>query len=222
MITPFEEFLYNEHLKSLRTSKNQPYKLRKDFSNISPESVILLKRISRLLIKLSHIKPVDFFKAPFHLYPGDHFDLKFFTTQKALKSYTTYMKSVEDSNPDTAPILEQTKEALLFVQQFLQDNNLTVETYCLHKTNSLPTFLIHLKDRCINFYTVYALPNAEAELKKQDKDILKFMFDESFYDRYSTYLTRFLHSKKCKLFVREGLNTIQLKITKKQLETPTR
>ena len=105
MITTFEEILYNEYLRSSRTAKRQPYKWRKDFSDLKPETVITLKRISRLLTKLSHIKSVDFFKAPYHLYPDDNFDLKFFTTQKALKMYTVYMKSLEEGDPDTVNIL---------------------------------------------------------------------------------------------------------------------
>lgn len=220
MITQFEKQLYNEHLIASKLSKKQPFKLRKDFDDLTPESQLALKRISNLLNKLSHIRPANFFRAPFYLYPDEYFNLKFFTTQKALKTYTAYMKAVEDSDPDSSISLEATKNSLLFLKQFLQDNSITIEDYCFKHTNSLPTFLMHLKERRINFYTVYALPNAEAEIKKQDKDVIKFMFGESFYTNYNTYFTKFLHSKKCKIFVREALKTIENK-TKNKLETTT-
>jgi hypothetical protein len=215
MITSFEEMLYNEYLKASRSSKNKPYKLRKDFSDISPEVIVTLKRISRLLLKLTNIKPVDFFKAPFALYPEDYFDLKFFTTQKALKMYTTFMKTLESSDPDSLQLLEQTRDSLLYIQRFLRDENISLDEYCHHKTNLLPTFLLHLKERSINFYALFALPNVERVLKDQDKDVIKFMFDESFFDKYSTYFTRFLQSKKCKLLVNYVLKSIQIKTNKK-------
>ena len=220
MITNFEKQLYNEHLTVSKLSKKQPYKLRKDFSDLTAETVVALKRISSLLLRLNHIKSFNFFKAPFYLYPDEHFNLKFFTSQRALKAYTAYMKVVEESDPDSELSLEATKNALLFLKQFFNDQNITLDEYCLQYTNSLPTFLLHLKERNINFYSIFALPNAEAELKKQDKDIIKFMFGEGFYTNYSTYFTKFLSSKKCKIFVREGLKTIQTK-TKNKLETTT-
>lgn len=217
MLTDFEKQLYNDHLKVTRSIQGQPYKLRKDFTKLYPEAMINLKRLSRLLSKFPNIKPADYFKAPFNLYGTDNtFDLKYYSTQSALKAYTTYVKVEEDRNPDSEEILQQTKDSLIFLQDYITDNNLNVDSYFAHMTNNLPTFLLHLKERHINFYVTFESVAAENAIKSQESDILNFIFDNSFITKYNTYRTKYLLSKKCKVLVRQGIKQIQNKLNNTQ------
>ena len=94
MFTDFEKMLYNEHLKEQRRSKNLPYKLRKDFSKVNSTIELCLKRLSSFFDKHKDIKPWEFFKAPYSVYPkGEQFDLKFYTTQKAIVVYKLFKES---------------------------------------------------------------------------------------------------------------------------------
>ncbi len=94
MFTDFEKAIYNAHLKESRSAKNQPYKLRKDFSKVNSTVTLCLKKLSDFFTKHKEISPNDFFKAPYFVYPeGETFDLKFYTTQKAISVYKIYRDS---------------------------------------------------------------------------------------------------------------------------------
>jgi hypothetical protein len=94
MFTDLEKAIYNAHLRESRSAKNQPYKLRKDFSKINSTTTLCLKKLSSFFTKHKEIKIEDFFKAPYFVYAnGENFDLKFFTTQKAISVYKIYTDS---------------------------------------------------------------------------------------------------------------------------------
>lgn len=98
MCTNLEKTIYNEHLKESRKSKNKPYKIRKDFSKISEQTELVLKRLSSLFEKHKEINISDFFRAPYSVYSdSESFPLKFYTTQKAISIYKIYMESKKDS-----------------------------------------------------------------------------------------------------------------------------
>ena len=92
MLNDFEKRIYNEYLKSSRVAAGQPYKLRKNFDDIDPTSELYVKRVARVLNKFTNMSMQDFFRAPHVVYgSGERFDLKFFTSPRALKTYTLYM-----------------------------------------------------------------------------------------------------------------------------------
>jgi hypothetical protein len=94
MCTDFQKKLYNEHLSVSRKAKNQPYKLRKDFSKIDEKTSFCLKKLSYFFDLHKEIKPRDFFQAPYDIYSDtEYFDLKFFTTQRAINVYKIFIES---------------------------------------------------------------------------------------------------------------------------------
>ena len=94
MCTDFEKRIYNEYLKELRRSKNQPYKLRKNFDKIDEKTKLCLKKLSLFFINNKEVSPNDFFKSPYSVYPqGEHFGLDFYTTQRAIKAYKIFIKN---------------------------------------------------------------------------------------------------------------------------------
>jgi len=94
MYTDLEKTIYNEYLKESRKSKNQPFKLRKDFSKLDETVGIALKRLAVLFEKHKEIAISDFFKAPYAIYSeSETFYLKFYTTQKAITVYKIYMEA---------------------------------------------------------------------------------------------------------------------------------
>jgi hypothetical protein len=104
MCTDKQKRIYNHHLVESRKAKGKPFRIRKDFSKLKPEHKIVLEKLDRLFSKYSDINVSNFFIAPYKIYPNDeYFDLKFYTTQKAIFVYKLYMESlkvekIEDSN----------------------------------------------------------------------------------------------------------------------------
>lgn len=94
MCTDFEKQIYNLHLKEYRKAKNQPYRERKNFDKLSEDKKTVLTRLSLLFNNNRDIIISDFFKAPYEVYQdGTFFDLKFFTSQKAIKIYKIFIES---------------------------------------------------------------------------------------------------------------------------------
>jgi len=94
MFTDFEKNLYNDYLRESRESKNLPYKRRKHFQKISDTVALSIKKLALFFINNKDVSPSDFFKAPYSVYAaGENFDLKFYTSQKAIKVYKIFIES---------------------------------------------------------------------------------------------------------------------------------
>lgn len=213
MLNDFEQRVYNEHLKATRTAAGKPYKLRKDFSDIDPSVELYAQRIARLLRKFSHISHTDYFQAPFAVYGGDeHFDLKYYTSPRAMKAYTLYMQQEVNTDPDAPHVLQRVLTGLQHLSNFCKANSMSIDVYPAHMTNSMPTFLVHLKERKITPHIVVELHNTLAILRQQDPEIIRFMFGDKFYDNINVYKNKYLASKTCKALVRAGINKINNKL----------
>ncbi|NBP15667.1 hypothetical protein EBU95_14945, partial [bacterium] len=68
MISDFEKHIYNTHLKVTRQANKQPYKLRKDFSNISDKELFTIKKLSNFFNQHKQISPSLFFLASYQIY----------------------------------------------------------------------------------------------------------------------------------------------------------
>lgn len=210
MINEFDQFIYNTYLRALRTSSNVPYRARKDFTDLDDEKFVFIKKLSSFFARNNKIKPEEFFRASFQVYPDSTFlDLKYFTTLKATKAYTIIQQRKEKLEPDEMEQLTCTRDSLGFIKQFCKDASITVADYINHTTNNLPTFLLHLKERSINIYSLFGYLNFETNLKKVDSDLLRFMLGENFANNFNLFKVRYLNSKKCRILVEEGLKKIK-------------
>jgi len=209
MLSDFEERLYNEYLKTSRQAKNLPYKLRKNFNDIPSDVLVYLKRISNILRKFPSIHINDFFKAPYAIYGAEeYFDLKYFTSQKAIKAYTLYIQKEADLDPDSEDMLLKVLESLKFLKEFLTQNNIPLNQYLAHKTNEMKSFMLHWKERKMHPYVLIELPNALNYIRHEDQELLKFMFGENVYENIQLYTNRYFSSKKLKVLVKQGLKKI--------------
>lgn len=205
-ISEFEERIYNLYLKISRQKNNQPYKLRKNFDTLDDSSKIYLKKLSCFFNKHEHIAIEDFFTAPFVVYSDEtFFDLQYFTTLKAVKSYTLYQKHIQNLAPDTDEQLLRIQQSIKYIINFCKENKIDITDYITFKKENIPFFVIHLKEHKVNFYTLYGFVNFEQTFKKIDSDIIKFMFDESIYEQMRVTKVKLYGSKKAKMFVDVGL-----------------
>jgi hypothetical protein len=210
-ITEQEKHIYNKFLAISRSIKNKPFKLRKDFANFEEnENYIYVKKLSLFFKKYPNIVVDDFFTAPFKIYNNDSdgsYDLKFYTSQKALKIYTIYQTKKQDELPDKNNQLFFIKQSLNFILKFCKGNNIEVSDYIGHMTNDINSFILHLKERKISVYVLFGFTDAEKILNSIGPDMLDFIFKD-LKNKMAIYRTRYYTSKKAKLLVKHGLEKI--------------
>jgi len=208
-VTPFEENLYNLHLKISRIKRNKPYSLRKKFDNLSDETYLFLTRLSTFFKKHKHILPEDFFTAPFVIYHDEeYFDLQYFTSLKAVKTYTLYQRHIQDMSPDSDEQLLRMQRSLKYILNFCRERKISLQEYFTQKNDSVPFFLLHLKEYHVNIYTLYGFKNFEQAFKSADAELVKFIVGEQIYEQMRISKIKFYGSKKARFFVEAGIKKI--------------
>lgn len=207
-----EQQLYNKYHAVTRSCLNKPFKLRKDFSGFEekyPDRVFYIKKLALFFNRFRHISPDDFFKAPFDIYqdPGN-FDLKFYTSQRALKVYTMYMQKSQLKSPDSDDQLAAIKKSLEYILKFCNNNNMQIQQYTQHVTGNIPTFVLHLKECRVSLYTLFGFEDFETILSSADQEHINFMIGE-IMNTLPKHRTLFASSSLAKKFVRSGISRIK-------------
>jgi hypothetical protein len=215
MISDYEKYLYNLHLKASRTTQNKPYTVRKNFNDLDEKAGACLKKLSFFFNKHKDIDPLAFFTASYKLYNDEQFfDLCYFNSLKAVKAYTIHCKNLSNLDPDSEEQLAFTKKSLIYIYNFCKDNNLHLTEYLSHKTNNMFSFLLHLKNRDINLYSILSFDNLNNVLSKSDTEVLRFMFESDFLEKLNLKKIKFLNSSKCKHLVINGLDKLKNNLKK--------
>ena len=156
-MTNLEMTIYNTYLRISRSKHNKPYKLRKNFDNFQDnENYVYVKKLNMFFKKFPHIRIEDFFACPYEVYPdSDTYDLRFYTTPKAVKIYGTYTTQKDNEDPDSDYQVKFIIDSLMFIFTFCKQNNLTVDNYLQHKTNDIHTLIVHIRERKVSFYTLF-------------------------------------------------------------------
>lgn len=199
-MTEFEQYIYNCYLETSRKSNNKPFKYRKDFTDFEDkEDFIHVSKLARLLSKFPNIQVKDFFKAPYAVYNEKIFDLKFFTTQKALKAYTIYQNKFLVDDPDKMETLLKIKESFEFIFNYCKHNKITLNMYINHidPVKKWHEFLLHLKYRETVIYALFCFPEFDKVVALYDREIKQFTFGNMFVD-LNIYRTKYYASDKAK------------------------
>jgi len=209
-MTEKEKDVFNTHLAVSRKQQGQPFNLKKDFNDFENDPrYLFVKKIAMFLDKFPQIKHELFFKAPFMIYPDTkYFALDYFCTQKAIKTYTIYMKQLQEQSPDTPEQIEFIKQSLKFIALFCRDNNIKIREYINHKGGVTYSWLKHIRQRDINIYSLLEYSNIYDIIKTLEediKDIFLIGIDKDFY----SYKIRYNNSKKAKQIVQEGLKKLE-------------
>jgi hypothetical protein len=192
-----EEQLYNIYLKISRSINNKPYKVRKNFDKFSEtEDFVYLNKLVRFFNQHNHIIIEDFFAAPFLIYPDEeYFDLKFYTTQRAIKTYSMFHDKYLLETPDSEHTQQKVKESILFIYNFCKERKVPVQEYLNISTGSVPDFIIHLKDRKICLYILFIFENIYSIIKELDKEIINSVYPLIL--KINFFRTKLYNSKKC-------------------------
>lgn len=221
MVTHLEKRIYNTYLAISRSKQNKPFKLRQDFKKFEEDpNYTPIKKLANFFDRHQNVNINDYFIAPYAIYKNDvnaFYDLKFYLSAKARNIYTMYMKRQDTQHPDSQHIIKKCKDSMHFIYKYCKDNSITLDQYLSQKTSGIiPDFGLHLKDRKVNIYTLFAFDSFEKKFYEIPKDMLAFMFGE-IYNDFARLRMRYLQSEDCKRVCKSGLNEIK-KILEKKLK----
>lgn len=206
MISDNEKRIYNNHLVASRKCKDKPFRIKKDFSNITEDQTMVLNKLNQMFENYPNIDQECFFSAPYKLFPDeDYYPLDFYITQRAKKIYAQYMKSLEDESPDTKESLERLRDGLKFVKNFCDEKGLTLEEYEAYYEHNLPSVIDHLKSHKINFYVLHSLGITKINIETR---ILDFIFGD-FYLTFRKTKNKYYSSTKMKEFSKLAIQKLK-------------
>jgi hypothetical protein len=212
MITNFERLIYNNFLATRKKIKNQPFKLRQDFTKLDDTTILQLKKLETFFTNNRSVNIEIFFTAPYIIYSkDDFFDLQFFLTRKALTCYTLYCKKLETAEPDTEENIEKASECVRNIYKYCRENHLTLAEYNSHIIGKMPGVLSHLKEHKINFYTLHGLNNRQ--IHTIEKELVEFIIP-NFYNTFYITQQNFIKSVKLKKFFKRSLEIIEKQLLK--------
>jgi len=191
-MTEFEKKIYNKHLAVSRSARNKAFKLKKDFSNFEDDAKYLyIKKISIFFSKYPEIDMDLYFSAPYKLYLDvEYFDLNYFASPRAIKSYSIYKQELDKLSPDKQ--LEDVKNSLKFIAKYCLENNITLDKYICHKKIGIhPEWIYHIKLNNINLYSLMEFPNildSINELSEEDQYMLFGKTQKELFNYKTNYL----------------------------------
>ena len=175
-MTDFEKKIYNKHLAISRSIRNKAFKLKKDFSNFEADTrYMYIKKLSIFFSKYPEIDMDLYFSAPYKLYLDvDYFDLNYFASPRAIKSYSLYKQELDNLSPDKQ--LDDIKKSLEFIAKYCLKNNISLDKYICHKNIGMhPEWMYHVKLNNVNIYSLMEFPNildSINELSEEDQYML--------------------------------------------------
>lgn len=205
IVSESEKRIYNAYLIATRLKNGKPVKLRKNFDNMKEEHVVVLHRLDSFFKNYPHINLDSFFEAPYKVYPdSDYYNLDYYISANAKKTYTLYMKSIETEDPDTPESLKRLIESLNFICKYCKQQNISLLEYNNYCEGTVPVFVDHLKNHKINYYTLHALTFNKINV---ESEILEFSFS-NFFSTFQKTKNKFYVSKKMRELAKQAINKI--------------
>lgn len=206
------DVIYNTYLRVSRTQNNKPFRYRKNFDDFDKEENYLpVIKLKSFFARNPQIKMEDFFLAPYYVFPDNknaYYDLKFYNSLQAIKTYSLYNKKLMMEDPDSDIQLKKIKEGLTFIKNFCIENKILLGDYTDFKSEKTHNFLIHLAEKNISIYNLFLLKGFDKAIKMYDFELLKFILND-LAARISHFRSKFLASKTAKLLCSEGLKKIE-------------
>lgn len=214
MLSENQKAIYNKHLIVSRKSRNKPFKIKTDFSDITPATSNNLIKLEKIQSKFPNLDFDVYFKAPYELWPDtQYFPLEYFTTQAAIRAFTVYKKQILDQNIDSEASVKSIKNSLIFIAKFCTENKLSLQNYYTYKNGISYSWAGHIRKGLINPYIIFGFNNIDEIIFKIPEDERSFVLG-SFSENYFNYKENFNKSKVAKHTIIRGLSKINLWINK--------
>ena len=158
MLDEQEQKIYNAYLRAIADKYKRPYKARKDFSKLREKDELQLKKLKLFFNEYKDVNPFQFFKAGFKYETNTYPTLEYFNTIRAARIYAKHIREKYYDDVDNIDSLKDFKEGILFIYNFIAENDLTLMDYktCVNESG-VPWCTIHLKRQNISFYHIHSL-----------------------------------------------------------------
>jgi len=210
MMTLFEQNVYNKYLAISRSMVGKPFKLRKDFEKFTEhKDYPYVHRLASFFQRFPQIDKQKYFEAPFKIYSDEtYFDLKFYISQRAIKSYSIYMKQFRDQMPDSNEQLIFIRDSLRFIAKFCFENKIPIDDYISYRPYSTYSWTQHLKEHKISVYTLFGFEKLQEIINSIPNDEGHLLLGDSIDEIYR-YKMRFHNAIKAKQLVQKGIDKIK-------------
>lgn len=177
-----EKKIYNLYLKALGEKQNRPYTPKKDFSNLTDGVIVTLKKLALFFENYKDVNPSLFFRAGFKHEDRNFLELSFFTSLKASRLYSKYVREKYVNSVDNEESVKDFKDGIIFIYDFMKDNDFTLSDYVNGRNESgVPWFVIHLKKQNISFYHIHALDINLDKFPADWRELLIEDFEDIFF-----------------------------------------
>lgn len=213
-MTNLETRIYNTHLAISRSLRNKPFKIKKSFEGFEEDpKYVAIKRLSNFFNRYPDTDMSTYFKAPYKLYPDvEYFDLNYFASPRAIKSYTIYKQLLTKTSPDSQ--YEAVKESLLFISKFCIQNKIQLHDYLEYKENGAEnSWTYHIKKNQINPYSLMEFDNVSAYINEMAEDTKEFFLGD-FGKNFLEYRQKYMNSEKLRPFLTKAFIKLKLFIDK--------
>lgn len=220
-LTEDQKRIYNHHLSTYKRYQQKPYTLRQKFDEFqeeNPEHYNALVKLESFFKNHQQVNRKLFFDAPYEIYEDcDYFDLAYYTTQKAIKCYTVYLKQLNTQSVDTPSQLQFIKDTLSLIKEYCIEHKITLVQYMSFKDGLTFAWASHIASNQTSFYVIlgfnYFNFNVFDHMFEMPDDE-RTMLLGNIVENYLIYKTKLDDSKSAKRLVIEGLKTIEKSINK--------
>jgi len=217
-MTELEKKIYNTYLRILRTSKNEPYKLRKNFDKFEENPQYLnIKKVGNLFRSCPHISMRDYFIAPYKVYEFDEgsvYTLDFYASRKALGCYKRYMAIKEMQSPDEEHQLEFIKHTFQFILKHCLDNKITFDQYIRHKKGFTFEWMKHYAERKISLMCLLEFSDTYDMIMEIEEEHRVLLLGEDMEEKFYKIKDSYLRSVKARAMVKRGIGVLRRATTK--------
>jgi len=178
--------IYNLFLEALAEANDRPCKSLLKYEKLDDSKKGALEKLEKFFQKHPHLMSRTYFIAPYKIYKDKKFfSLNYFSTVKCMLVCSSYVNLLVSENTDHPDNIRYTTECVKFVLDFCKEKKIKLTDYLNYATVHQPDYLLHLKNKSTNLYTVFYLegfakllnlPPEEYELYLGDtKDQLNFL-----------------------------------------------
>jgi hypothetical protein len=168
-MTEFQKRIYNKHLAVSKIVKNKPFKVRVNFENVDEPRLMSLRKIEVFLGKYPEVDIDSYFLAPYKLYPDvEYFDLSYYASPRAIKSYSLYSNIINLQQPDQQKT--DVTKSLQFIGAFCIKQKINLDDYSIFRNDLEPCWVYHLKTGKINCYTLMEFPGIYSVIEDMPQD----------------------------------------------------
>ena len=97
----------------------------------------------------------------------------------------------------------------MFIFTFCRDHEMLLDDYVEHRTGSVHSFVMHLRERNVSLYVILGIDGSESALSTYPNSQLDFTLGENFKNRLAICRSKLYNSIKSKRVIQQGL--IQIK-----------